>query len=217
VGSFLKLSQILSAMQKIAIFGGTFNPVHWGHLQIAEVAVRQKALDQVLWVTAHPRYKGANIVEFRHRQSMVKLAIATHSKFVLCPEAANQSSYAIDTYLALQACYPNCEWYSIVGLDAFRSLPRWYRSLELAPQCHWLVARRAIDGGGNPEKSIEETVDYFDRQGVPLRWEQLEMPCLEISSSLVRQYCRDLRSIYHLVPPAVETYIQQQGLYLSAL
>jgi nicotinate-nucleotide adenylyltransferase len=199
-------------MQKIAIFGGTFNPVHWGHLLIAEAAMSQKSLDQILWVTVHPRYKTANILEFRHRQTMVEQAIASHPNFVLCTLEEQQSSYAIDTLLYLQARYPNSEWYSIVGLDAFRSLPRWYRSPELAAQCYWLVAPRS-DSDSEGKSGIEKTVNYFIQQGIKVQWEYLKMPCIEISSSLVRQYCHNSRSIHHLVPETVRAYILEQDLY----
>jgi len=198
-------------MQKIAIFGGTFNPVHWGHLRVAEAAIRQKSLDQILWVTVHPRYKAANIVELRHRQDMVKLAIAPYPNFVFCPLAEHQSNYAIDILLSLQARYPSSEWYSIVGLDAWRSLPRWYRSQELVAQCNWLVAPRKDGTEGNND--LERSVDCLVRQGDKMQWEYLKMPSIEISSSLVRQYCHNLQSIQHLVPEAVRAYILEQGLY----
>lgn len=200
-------------MQKIAVFGGTFNPVHWGHLHLAEVAISQKFLDQVLWVTVHPRYK-ATATEFRHRQVMVERAIAPYPNFVLCTLETHQLSYAIDTLASLQARYPSSEWYSIVGLDAFRSLPHWYRSQELAAQCYWLVAPRRdsnIEGNGT-----EKTINYFVQQGVKVQWEYLKMPEIKISSSLIRQYCHDLRSIQSLVPETVRAYILEQGLYQSS-
>lgn len=200
-------------MQKIAIFGGTFNPVHWGHLLIAEAAMSQKSLDQVLWVTVFPRYKAATILEFWHRQAMVELAIAPYPNFVLCTLEEHQSNYAIDTFLSLQARYPNSEWYSIVGLDAFRSLPRWYRSPELAAQCYWLVAPRS---GSEGKSGIEKTVNYFVQQGIDVQWEYLKIPDVEISSSLVRQHCHNSRSIHSLVPETVGAYILEQGLYRAS-
>lgn len=199
-------------MQKIAIFGGTFNPIHWGHLRIAEAAMSQKSLDQILWVIVHPHYKAATILEFRHRQAMVERAIAPYAKFVLCPLEEQQSKYAIDTLLVLQARYPHSEWYSIIGLDAFRSLPRWYCSQELAAQCYWLVAPRK-DSDIESTSSTEKTISYFVQQGANLQWEYLKMPCIEISSSLVRQHCQHLHSIHHLVPKAVRAYILEQSLY----
>jgi nicotinate-nucleotide adenylyltransferase len=200
-------------MQKTGIFGGTFNPPHCGHLRIAEAAIAQKSLDQVLWMPTQPHYKAADILDVRHRQAMVRRMIsatdsqgeALYPKFALCPPEANQSSYAIENLLALQDLYPDRQWYWIVGMDTFRSLPRWYRSAELVTQCGWLVAPRNGDG--------TEAIDPLMRTGGAIEWELLEMSPMEISSSLIRQYCHDSRSIRHLVPAAVGIYITDQGLY----
>jgi nicotinate-nucleotide adenylyltransferase len=202
-------------MQKIGIFGGTFNPPHWGHLRIAEAAIAQKSLDQVLWMPTQPHYKAADILDFHHRQAMVERMIfakdpqgkALYPRFALCPPEANQSSYAIENLLALQSLYADRQWYWIVGMDAFRSLPRWYRSAELVTRCGWLVAPRDGD--------VSATIDHFMQQGVAIEWELLELLSIEISSSLIRQYCHNLRSIQHLVPAAVSTYLMEQGLYRS--
>jgi nicotinate-nucleotide adenylyltransferase len=210
---FQKVAKFLSAMQKTGIFGGTFNPPHYGHLRIAEAAIAQKSLDQVFWMPTQPHYKAANILDVCHRQAMVERMIfarnsqgeALYPKFALCPPEANQSSYAIENLLALQDLYPDRQWYWIVGMDAFRSLPRWYRSAELVTQCGWLVAPRNGDGA--------EAIDPFMPQGGAIEWELLEMPGMEISSSLIRQYCHNSRSIRHLVPAAVSAYIIKQGLY----
>jgi nicotinate-nucleotide adenylyltransferase len=210
---FQKIAKFLSAMQKTGIFGGTFNPPHCGHLRIAEAAIAQKSLDQVLWMPTQPHYKAADILDVRHRQTMVEQMIfakdpkgeALYPKFALCPPEANQSSYAIENLLGLQSLYPDRQWYWIVGMDAFRSLPRWYRSAELVTQCGWLVAPRDRDG--------VEAIDLSQWQGGVMEWEFLKMPRMEISSSLIRQYCHDSRSIRHLVPDAVRIYIDQRGLY----
>jgi nicotinate-nucleotide adenylyltransferase len=208
-------SEILSAMQKIGIFGGTFNPPHWGHLRIAEAAIAQKSLDQVLWMPTHPHYKAADILDFRHRQAMVERVInskdargeALYPKFALCPPEANQSSYAIDNLVALQSLYPHRQWFWFVGMDAFRSLPRWYRSVELVTRCGWLVA---------PRDSMVEAIDPFVQRGMAIEWELLKMPHVEISSSQIREYCHNSRSIRHLVPADVEAYIVEQDLYQPA-
>jgi nicotinate-nucleotide adenylyltransferase len=207
-------------MQKIGIFGGTFDPVHRGHLRVAEAAIAQQSLDQVLWMPTQPHYKAANVLDFRHRQAMVKRVIesqdsqgnALYPKFALCPAEANQSSYAIENLLALQALRPDQRWYWMIGMDAFRSLPRWYRSVELVPLCTWLIAPRQGDGS----EPMGKTIDDLTQQGIKINWEVLEMPWVEISSSLIRQYCHDSRSIRHWVPESVEAYIQEQGLYRSA-
>lgn len=196
-------------MQKLAIFGGTFNPVHWGHLLMAEIAIDQFALDQVIWVpTYHPAYKPASdLLSFQHRTEMVRRAVVSHPQFSLSTIEQNQSSpsYAIDTLTNLQKIHPNSEWFWIIGFDAFRSLPHWHRRQELVSQCRWLVAprRKSGDCRGGTAREIALKLD----------WQLLDMPQIEISSSLIRERCCDRRSIRYFVPESVRHYILQQNLY----
>jgi nicotinate-nucleotide adenylyltransferase len=205
-------------MQKIAIMGGTFNPVHWGHLLMAETALNQIALDRVIWVpTYRPLYKATSeLLSFHHRLEMVRRAIEPHPQFAIAPveqdavkRSALDSSYAVDTLLNLQLRYPHSQWYWIIGLDAFQSLPRWYRHQELIRQCDWLVAPRL----GSEATEIERTVRKMAAESVELRWQLLHMPLIDISSSLIRHYCGKRHSIRYLVPESVRDYILEHELY----
>jgi nicotinate-nucleotide adenylyltransferase len=194
-------------MQKSAILGGTFNPIHCGHLEIARAAFKQFQLDQVIWVPAyHPPHKSA-------------LSI-----FVLSTmdQAQAGQSYAVHTLRTLQSLYPQQEWYWILGLDAFRSLPQWYARQEMAAHCCWLVAPRPEPGLPLPQTlefayltslEVEKTLAA---QSITLRWQLLHLSPLAISSSLVRRYCWERRSIEHLVPQSVQLYILNHQLYQSA-
>lgn len=138
-------------MPNIAIFGGTFNPVHWGHLLIAEAAIDQFQLDRVIWVPAfRSPHKAQLLLAFEHRLEMVQRAIVDHPAFTVSDlEGQRQGvSYAIDTLTSLQALEPNACWYWIVGSDAFQSLPRWQASQTLMARCLWLVAPRALSNEG---------------------------------------------------------------------
>jgi nicotinate-nucleotide adenylyltransferase len=213
-------------MQKVAIFGGTFDPIHWGHLLIAETALSQLGLDRVIWVPApYPPHKsGTSTGSLLHREAMVRLAIADHPAFLLSSVAANRPapSYAIETLTDLQTLYPNTRWYQIVGLDAFQSLPRWYRRQELVPACDWLVAPRSDPGidvrsrsdGIDPMSALcQEVAQQLKYQFIPIRWSVLQMPYVGVSSSLIRHYCAQERSIRYLVPDPVRIYIATQNLY----
>ncbi|GAB4365422.1 MAG: hypothetical protein Kow00121_01910 [Elainellaceae cyanobacterium] len=242
-------------MQSLAILGGTFNPVHWGHLWIAETALRQFTLDRVIWVpTYNPPYKSATkLLGFQHRVQMVQRAIANYPQFVLSTvEAQQPTSYAVQTLQALQTHYSSGHWSWIIGLDALQTLPRWYHHQELIKQCKWLVAPRsssqACDLSGwdqppdgfernalvnfpplaqpqltaslemNPEfqQSIqicEQVEQQLAREAMQLDWHLLLLPPVNISSSLIRQRCRDRHSIRYLVPDAVQTYILEHHLY----
>ncbi|MEB3338823.1 MAG: nicotinate (nicotinamide) nucleotide adenylyltransferase [Leptolyngbyaceae bacterium] len=203
-------------MRKVGVLGGTFNPIHWGHLLMAETALSQLQLDQVVWVpTYHPPHKSPHeLLDFAHRLAMVEGAIADHPHFVVSnlESQRNRSSYAIDTLQDLQAIYPNTQWYWIIGLDAFQSLPRWYRLPELANQCHWLIAPR---GPCHPDAqaSCQKVAEQIGCLAIQIHWQLLEMPWVGISSSLIRSYCQAQHSIRYLLPEAVRLYIATHHLY----
>lgn len=198
-------------MQQIAIFGGTFDPVHWGHLLIAQTALSQVNLEKVIWIpTRKTRHKQATL--FEHRWEMVRQAIALHPAFMLLPVEGDRrgSFYAINILIELQALYPNTHWYWILGLDTFQTLPRWYQRRELAAECDWLVAPRATV---ESNFTCEQVVQQLAAQEISIRWQLLQMPLVGVSASLIRQYCHDGRSIRCLVPEVVREYIANNNLY----
>lgn len=218
-------------MGQVAILGGTFDPVHWGHLVLAETALSHLSLELVIWVPAYcpPHKRGQS---YEHRRCMVELAIAGHSAFVLAPRKSGyaEPDYAINTLAELQEAYPNRHWSWIIGLDAFKTLPRWYCREQLVPACDWLVAPRPLPlmttgaislTGANAQQQIEaqahglcqDVAQQLAAQTIPIRWQLLPMPSLAISSSLIRQYCRQGRSIRYLVPEAVRDYMTTHNLY----
>lgn len=148
-------------MERRAILGGTFNPPHVGHLAIASAALEQAALQQVIWVPAAqpPHRTRDSLPERHHRVEMIRRAIAPYSTFSLTTVEGDRlsPSYAIDTLIELQRQYPVSQWYWIIGLDAFQTLPRWYRRLELIPRCTWLVAPRAVGTVQNQTTPAEMT------------------------------------------------------------
>lgn len=213
-------------MRKVGILGGTFNPIHWGHLLVAESALTQASLSCILWVpTVQSPYKSVvQPVPLHHRCQMVKRAIESHPQFVLTADATTPAAtYAIDTLQILQRHYGLCDWHWIVGLDAFRSLPRWVGRRELIPQCTWLVAPRSVstqpDAVGTGAVTVDlqlwgqQIAEQLLAEAIVLKWQALDMPLVQISSSLVRRYCEQGRSIRYLVPDAVSEYIAAQALY----
>lgn len=218
-------------MGRKAILGGTFDPIHWGHLLIAEAALSQIALEQVIWVPAHrPPHK--QVLSYEHRRAIVECAIADNPAFILdAPEISNaEPDYAINTLAYFQQAYPNQKWYWIIGLDAFQTLPRWYARDQLIPACEWLVAPRPVSIASQTtvvaEQEKTQTPNDFHMswlcqqvarqlasQNIVIHWQLLQMPPVGISSSLIRQYCRQNRSIRYLVPETVQTYIAIHKLY----
>lgn len=214
---------------RTAIFGGTFNPIHLGHLLLAEAALSQASLNQVIWVpTGHPPHRASHaVLASRHRVEMVQRAIANHPAFTLSTIEVESSSlaepsYAAQTFRQLQASVPACQWYWIVGLDTFLTLPRWYRRQDFLDACTWLIAPRLPHHTPAPANSphgsdlhhhCHQVAVHLRRENIALSWQLLSMPLVAISSTLIRQYCRDRHSIRYLVPDSVREYIQTHNLY----
>lgn len=203
-------------MQHIGIFGGTFDPVHWGHLLIAQTTLSQVPLEKVVWVPSlNPPHKKAAL--FKNRAEMLKLATRENPGFSVSAIEAKRSgtSYAINTFMDLSCGYANTHWYWITGLDTFQTLPRWYRGREIAQMCHWLIAPRLLDGQtvAQSELICKEVEQQLTQQSLTIRWELLKIPLIGISSSLIRRFCRESRSIRYLVPESVRYYINTHNLY----
>ncbi|WP_017655912.1 nicotinate (nicotinamide) nucleotide adenylyltransferase [Fortiea contorta] len=205
-------------MHRIAIFGGTFDPIHWGHLLLAETALHQVALDRVIWLPSlNPPHKQP--VHFQHRIEMLQRATADHPAFSVSLIELNRSgkSYAINSLIDLSAVYPNTHWYWIVGLDAFQTLPRWYRGHEIAQMCDWLIAPRQLGGEtiAQSESICKQVEQHLENQSSTVRWQSLNIPLVGVSSSLVRQFVCVGRSIRYLVPESVRSYISDHHLYTN--
>lgn len=201
-------------MARIGILGGTFDPVHLGHLVMAEEARVSAALERVLFIPAgRPWLKGdRRISATEHRIEMVRRGIAENSHFELCDIEVRRSgwTYTLDTVLALKdQMGVGTELYLILGLDSFLQLPEWHEPRRLVEACRLLVANRPGHGKVNIA-ALEDTIP-----GIVQRAEPLAMPDIGISSSDIRRMVRQGRSIRYLVPPTVETYIAEHGLYLG--
>ncbi|NJK72518.1 MAG: nicotinate-nucleotide adenylyltransferase [Synechococcaceae cyanobacterium SM2_3_60] len=195
-------------MQRVGILGGSFNPVHLGHLVIAEQARQQANLDRVLWLpNGQPPHKqlapGASSAD---RWQMVNLAIATTDQFSASDLEITRPgySYAVDTLTHLRQTQPDIHWHWIIGADALKDLPQWHRASELAGLCDWIVAPR-LDNLSTIMANITQTL--------ALKSQTLEMPVLDLSSTLIREFVAQGRSIRYLVPETIATYIQTHQLY----
>lgn len=205
-------------MQQLAIFGGTFDPIHWGHLLIAETALHQVPLKKVIWVPSlNPPHKEAAL--FEHRVEMLQRATKDNPAFTVSLVEVNRSavSFAINTLIDLSAFYQNTRWYWILGLDAFQTLPRWYRGHELAQMCDWLIAPRLLGGEtiAQSELICKQVEQQLSEQSSTIHWQFLNIPLVGVSSSLIRKLCYERQSIRYLVPESVRAYITNNNLYSS--
>ena len=196
---------------RLGILGGTFDPIHIGHLILAEEAYDQLGLDQVLLAPAadppHKREQGKSPAG--HRVRMVELAIADNPHLALSRIDVDRPGphYTLDMVRLLSEQYgPGVGLYFLMGLDSLADLPTWHRPLELMQECH-LVAFSRPDAGFNWD-ALEAALP-----GVRQRVIRLSMPELQISGSDLRERARQGRSLRYLVLPQVEQYIGERQLY----
>lgn len=203
------------AKKKIGIMGGTFNPIHNGHLILGQTAYEQFDLDEVLFMpNKKPYYKklSKNITDDQ-RCDMVKLAIADNDAFTFSDIEVTRegNTYTIDTLRILTEQNPDCEYYFIMGADSLFHFDSWKEPEEITKLAVLLVATRETMATFD----IESQIEYLQSEYENARIECLFSPSLEISSSQLRKRCRDGKSIRYLVPDSVASYIKEHELYLQ--
>lgn len=199
---------------KIGILGGTLDPIHLGHLMIAEEARWRLELAQVVFVpTGMPWLKAdRNITSGAHRLGMIKLAIASNPHFTVSTVDLDRpgSSYSVDTIAALRDSFgAEAEFYFIVGLDALAGLPTWKEPARLIQMCHIVGVRRP----GYGERDLHSL-----EVALPGALDQiilLDVPEIGISSTHIRARVARSLSIRYLIPEAVGEYIKAHGLYVK--
>jgi len=200
---------------RIGIMGGTFDPIHLGHLVTAEAARHQFSLAQVLFVpSGQPPHKaGQAVSEAEHRYLMTCLAIASNPAFQIARIEIDRPgySYTFDTIKHLsRELGDEAELYFITGADAMRDILSWHRAEELLQACHFVAASRP--GFTLEHYLAKEDLTRFRNQG---NIHFISVPAMAISSSDIRRRVAEGESIRYLVPDAVENYIYKNRLYLG--
>lgn len=197
--------------RRIGIFGGSFNPIHIGHLVIAEAAWQEFHLEKVVFIpTADTPNKTMHHIDKYARYRMVELAVQDNPHFEISPIELERDgpSYTVDTIRELQRkSIPGTEFYFIAGTDAVADLPTWRYNRELIEACDFICASRPGD-----EEKIKLSVRYFGTLGLK-KIHFLRTPELEISSTILRGLIRADRSVRYLMPDAVISYIKNNQLY----
>lgn len=200
-------------VKKIAVMGGTFDPIHYGHLVTAEAVRHQYNIDQVLFVpTGHPPHKlDRSITDAQHRYLMSILATETNPHFFVSRIEIDRQglTYTIDTIQELKEQYgQETEIYFITGADAFLEIFTWKRAEELLEICNFIAATR-------PEYPKEDLIDSITKieKNYRAKFSFIEVPALAISSSEIRTRVNSSEPIKYLLPEAVENYIEKYKLY----
>jgi len=199
----------LSLRDRTGLFGGTFNPVHIGHLRVAEEALRQFELREVVFLpTGRPPHRAvADGISAEDRYTMVQLATADHPRFSVSRLEVDRAGlcYTVHTIEAMKELRPNGVAY-IVGADIFAQLTTWHDWPRLLTSCPFIVAPRPGTEG------ISFCRPPFDQAEVHV----LNMPLIPVSSSEVRRRYRTGLPTAGMVPPAVDRWIRDHRLYSVA-
>ncbi|GAA3200286.1 nicotinate-nucleotide adenylyltransferase [Lentilactobacillus kefiri] len=186
--------------RRIGILGGTFNPIHNGHLIIAEQVLDQLGLDKVCFMPdANPPHVDRKFaIDAKDRVAMINGAIRDNPKFAIEMTEIMRGgvSYSYDTMKQLTQQHPENHYYFIIGGDMVNYLPKWYRIDDLVKLVSFVGVKR--DG-------------YTPASKYPVIW--VDVPFIDISSSLIRSKIRQHQSIKYLVPSSVERYIKENHLY----
>ena len=198
---------------KIGIMGGTFDPIHIGHLLLGEFAYENFHLDEIWFLpNGNPPHKTTDEsgVSLDDRIEMVKLATddVPYFRMNLYEASSKKHSYTYSTMRALREMYPEHEFFFILGADSLFSIEQWKNFREIFPSCTILAAMR----DDKDTESMQAQIRYLNgKYGADIRL--LQAPLVEISSTTIRRRAEKGLSIRYMVPDAVSEYIHSNALY----
>jgi len=199
--------------EKIGLFGGSFNPIHTGHLLLAESARDQYELDRVLFIpTGNNPFKiSLDDISREHRLNMVELAIKDNPYFEVMTHEIDQTgiTYTIDTIEEIKKSFPNSDFYFITGADLMFEITLWKGAPELLKSVKFITTFRPGYSHEKLDARIEELQEIYDASIYKLYSSEMDITSSEIRSRVKNGY-----SIRYLLPKAVEEYIYKEKLYL---
>lgn len=195
---------------KIGILGGTFNPIHIGHLIMAEYIRESIPLDKVIFIpVGEPPHK-KHTERSEDRFNMVKIAIESNPFFDISSIEMDRkgSSYTIDTIKQLDTIYPEDKLYFIIGADSLLDIMNWHKAEKLLQIVDFIVVGRNSLDKDHIVKNIENLTSKYGANII-----FLETPSIEVSSTEIRKRVKEHKSIRYLVPNSVREYIIERNLY----
>jgi nicotinate-nucleotide adenylyltransferase len=217
---------------KVGIFGGTFNPIHYGHLRAAQEVREKLELDKILFIpSGKPPLKTKEIADARHRYEITRLAIANNVFFELSDIECKHKgkSYTVKTVEELKKANPDTEFYLILGIDAFLDIPNWWQPERLTVVTNFIIISRPRFRFGDlqastymkVDKRILKRLDEFKAEIHVTRLKShreavlVGITPMGISSTEVRRLIKQGKSIKYLLPAEVQSYIITNKLYRS--
>lgn len=209
---------------RIGIFGGTFDPIHFGHLRAGEEVRELLELEKIVFIPAciQPLKETGKIASAKHRLDMVKLAISDNPHFVVddCEIKRGGSSYTVDTLDYYRKNNPSADIYLIVGADSWSSITLWREYRRLFDMANVVVMNRPGFDAEPPEKILPLEIErrlsydgkrYMGENGRTVVFTSITM--LDISGTIIRKKSMGKKTVKYLVPPSVEKYIAEHNLY----
>ncbi len=206
------IPQPVNSPCKIGIMGGTFNPIHTGHLLLAETALSSEGLQKVMFIPSGKPYMKDedSVLDASHRQKMVELAIADNPSFSVSDMEIRRlgNTYTSETLTILKQEQPETEFYFILGADNLFTMETWKEPEKIFSACTILAAvRNGVDNAQMQEKCRELSDNYHAKIKL------LSFPETDISSTDIRMLIRQNKSIRYMVPEPVRRYIEKNQLY----
>ena len=199
--------------KRVGIMGGTFNPIHLAHTEMAKVCLRQQDLDKILFMPSKnpPHKKDKSILPENERAVMVKLAVSEYDKFVFSDFELQRkgTTYTADTLRLLQEENPDDNYYFIMGADSLLYLDKWYRPQEILKRAVILAIGR---DGSTPDELKEkrkELIKQYDKADIRF----VHMRQMDISSSMIREGIAHGENMEKYLDKEVWNYINANGLY----
>jgi nicotinate-nucleotide adenylyltransferase len=201
---------------RLGIYGGSFDPVHYGHLLLAETARETLRLDEVWLIPAAvpPHKQTRELAPGKHRLAMLELALAGHEQLVASPLEIEGGgvSYTVDTLNEVVIWLPGATLFLLMGADSLHDFPTWREPARICELATIAVVRR----GGSPEPDFSVLKPIVsDEQRKAIQQAQVQMPLIELSSTDLRHRAAIGQSLRYRTPRAVEKYIETHGLYGS--
>lgn len=195
-------------MTRVGILGGTFDPIHIGHLVMASYAIDALNLDEVLFMPAQtPPHKQREITDVEHRSEMCRLAVSLDARFEFSDLdlRGDSPSYTSELLELMHSQRPDAELVFLIGTDSLASFPTWHQPEKILSLAYLGVAERP--GSPVPDSVLDAL------PGLRERVIEFDSPLIELSSTEIRDRRADGKSITYLLPQKVEDYILEHGLY----
>ncbi|WP_455025401.1 nicotinate (nicotinamide) nucleotide adenylyltransferase [Oribacterium sinus] len=200
-------------MKSIAILGGSFNPVHYGHLKMAEAAMESSHFSKVLFIpTGTPYHKEQKaLLPFSDRLKLLELAIENCPDFAFSPIEGERegNSYTFDTVSELLRQNPTESYSLLIGTDQFLTLRSWHKIKELGKLVDFYIANR---NGEMSFSTFQKEKEALEKE-LSLHCKLFPMPAIDLSSTEIRNLLKEGKSIHGMLPKPVEEYILKKGFY----